>query len=45
MGSPHNNQDSRSMPRPFACSNPECKKKYAMEWAKKNHVKHCVEGK
>lgn len=43
MGSPHHNGHSRSMPRPFVCSN--CGKKYAVDYAKNNHQKLCEERK
>jgi len=42
MGSPNTNcvdrTHSKSMPRNFVCF---CGKRYAMEWALKNHIKHC----
>ncbi len=41
MGSPHHTSHSHSMPRPYRCSN--CSKSYAMDWAKANHQKLCIE--
>ncbi len=45
IGSPNTNcatrHHSKSMPRNYAC--PVCGKRYAMEWARRNHEKHCAE--
>ena len=40
MGSP-NSRSKKSMPRPFKCN--VCGKSYAVDWAFKNHKKHCDE--